>query len=178
MNLKSRPVKIPGGIFSIVVLDTKNKQEILIMLTEYGTLYVLAGSTAQTLSTSYEKMTGWATRGDSSYYVDGLQGIRADLTQDRFSLLAGKYLVCVSVSGKSDTPDVELTAALHVDAAAHADGVCVQESEAADKADINFVIQTIVDISSPKALDLRIKGETGTPAFTPTNAHFTVIKLS
>lgn len=148
------------------------------MLTEFGTLYVKGGSTGQALSTSYQKMTGWATRGDSSYYADGLFGIRADLTQDRFSLLAGKYLVMCSISGSVDAADVELTAALHVDAVEHVDGVCVQESEASGKADINFVISTVVDLSSPQALDVRLKAETGTPTFTPTNAHLTVVRLS
>lgn len=146
-------------------------------MAEFGTLYVKGGSTAQALSTAYAKMTGWATRGDSSYYVDGNQGVRADLSQDRFSLLAGKYLVMVSISASSDTADVEITAALHVDAVEHVDGICVQESEAAAKADLNFVISTIVNLSSPQALDVRLKAETGTPEITPTNAHFTVVRL-
>ena len=146
-------------------------------MAEFGTLYVKGGSTGQQLSTSYQKMTGWATRGDSSYYVDGNYGIRADLTQDRYSLLAGKYLVMVSISAKVNAADVEITAGLHVDDVEEVDGVCVQESEAAAKADLNFVISTIVNLSSPQALDVRLKAETGTPTITPTNAHFTVVRL-
>jgi len=146
-------------------------------MSEFGTLYVKGGSTGQALSTSYAKMTGWATRGDSSYYVDGLFGVRADLTQDRFSLLAGKYLVCVSISATSDAADIAITAGLHVDGTEEVDGVCVQESEAAGKADLNFVISTIVNLSSPQALDVRLKAASSTPTVTPTNAHFTVVKL-
>ena len=146
-------------------------------MSEFGTLYVKGGSTGQQLSTSYQKMTGWATRGDSSYYVDGLFGIRADLTQDRFSLLAGKYLVMVSISASIDAADVQITAGLHLDGVEEADGICVCESEESGKVDLVFNISTIINPTSPKALDVRLKAETGTPTITPTNAHFTVVKL-
>ena len=146
-------------------------------MNETGALYVRGGSTAQALSTAYAKMTGWATRGDSSYYVDGNYGIRADLSQDRFSLLAGRYLVMVSISATSDAADIGITAALHVDGVEEVDGICVCESEAASKNDLNFVISTVVILSSPQALDVRLKSASSTPTVTPTNAHFTVVRL-
>ena len=144
---------------------------------EYGAMYVAGGSTAQTLSTDYEKVTGWAVLGDNSYYEDGNPGIRAHLAQDRFALLPGRYLVMISLHGKTDTPDVVHTFGVHVDAAEQVDLVAVTESEAAAKNDLNVSITGILTLTSSAAVDLRAKSASATPAFTPISGNFTILKL-
>ena len=142
----------------------------------YGGMYVTGGSTAQALSTTAAKMTGFATAAVSSS-SDGDQSIVTTIASDVVTLQPGTYMATFNVSAAISVINVEATFSLRNGATAVGTGTsCVIESsDAAATASGGFC--GIFTVSSEATISVYAAAETGTPNLTPSEAQLTLVRL-
>jgi hypothetical protein len=149
------------------------------MALEFGGLYLQNGATAQTLSTSNSKMTGWTTAQTGSKTIEGFPGVSPDIANDKITVDPGIYLVMVNVSGQLNPAAVRVQLAVFA-AAVQQDNLQAEfeSGGGATVTDVCFsccgIIRTTAETTD---LDVRLEAESGTPAFTPRFGQFTVLKL-
>ena len=162
-------------IFSVVVLACfAMSPDVQAQRIAYGGLYVVDGSTAQSLSTTAAKMTGFtavteATSGDVS--------VVPSAANDNVALLAnGVYLIHLDVTASIDTADIEVTYALRDGTTAITGAECRHEGEAAGVPS-NASLTWIYNPTAAGTLNVYVESESGTPDVTPIDAQLVVVRL-
>lgn len=140
----------------------------------YGGLYVSGGSTAQTLSTTAAKMTGFTTALPSSA---GDTSVVPSAANDNIALLAnGVYLIKLDVTALVDTADIQITFALRDGTTAITGAQCKLEAEAA-AVPTNASMSWIYKPTAAGTLNVYVASESGTPDLTPVDCQLTVVRI-
>ncbi len=143
---------------------------------KYGGLYVSGGETAQALSTTAAKMTGFAAVAESGA-DDGDQSVVATLADDTVTLLGGgTYLVSFDITALVGTADIQVAFTLRNGTTAITGATCGLEAEAAD-VPTNASMTWIYRPTADAVLSVYTASESGTPNLTPVDAQLSVVRI-
>jgi hypothetical protein len=146
------------------------------MANAYGGLYVTAGATAQALSTTAAKMTGFAAAytGASS---DGDQSVVPVLASDHVTLKPGRYLVNFNCSANVATINIEVTYDLRAGATA-VSTVPKAKVEASDAAAVTCAsFSGVFTVATEANYSVYVASESSTPNLTPVEANLSFVRL-
>jgi hypothetical protein len=141
----------------------------------YGSLYVHDGATAQSLSTTPAKVTGFATAGPSSDVVSGDLAIVPSLSNDYITLKPGKYLVGFSLCGAMASAVV---GEFHIrTGTTEKANIAAEASFGASSAVACVAAQGIIEVTSDVNVSVYGEVASGTVNFTPVHGNLWAIKI-